>query len=640
MPVSIILFILYLLNLAYYSRTEMNSVNRKYAVLYAFFLLHAIVACGKTWFIEQNGKDEDLFGLPFATSVLPGDTILFQGGMVYERNLNLNYAGSDDSPIVITSFGEEKAVISALNGYGLYLKGCNNVLVTDLEFRGSGRLTGNTANGIILENCRNIQLRNLQVSGFQHSGVLVSGTGDSISITGVHAHENGFAGIQVNGEWPDKYQCKNIYIGHCTAENNPGDPTVLDNHSGNGIIVGICSKVLIEYCAATNNGWDMPRKGNGPVGIWAWHADQVIIQNCISYHNKTSPGGYDGGGFDLDGGVTNSIIQYCLSYDNEGVGFGIFEYATASPLRNNTLRFNISINDGTRNGNCSVMFWNGEGKSGALSNVSIYNNVFFNNRPGGSAVSYLDPHHENVLVANNIFLTDGQAITGPIGNSQYLGNVYWNFGEPFQMDGYNSLTDWANAKGFEMLGDSLVGLNLDPGLVNPGSVKITNPDSLINKAMDGFRLNSGSAIIDKGLDLQAVFGIDPGQRDFFNQLIPSGSGYDPGVYEFQAYTSINPDSKRFIQGELNERMDDWIILYPNPSLHEILYVSVSGLLNADVLEFDIRDSKGITLQSGKLRFTGETISINLSCLLHENTLYFISFRHGNKMKTFKFLNEG
>ena len=67
---------------------------------------------------------------------------------------------------------------------------------------------------------------------------------------------------------------------------------------------------------------------------------------------------------------------------------------------------------------------------------------------------------------------------------------------------------------------------------------------------------------------------------------------------------------------------------------------VSGLLNTDVLEFDIRDSKGITLQSGKLRFTGEIISIKLSCLLHENTLYFISFRHGNKMKTFKFLNEG
>ena len=29
-----------------------------------------------------------------------------------------------------------------------------------------------------------------------------------------------------------------IYIGYCKAENNPGDPTELKNHSGNGIVVG------------------------------------------------------------------------------------------------------------------------------------------------------------------------------------------------------------------------------------------------------------------------------------------------------------------------------------------------------------------------------------------------------------------
>src|SRR5436190_17235380 len=133
---------------------------------------------------------------------------------------------------------------------------------------------------------------------------------------------------------------------YCRADNNPGDPTNLTNHSGNGIVVGNCRNVLIEYCTATNNGWDMPRIGNGPVGIWPYEADSVIIQHCISYRNKTAPGAADGGGFDLDGGVTNSVIQYCLSYENEGSGYGIFQYWSAGNWKNNTLRYCISINDG------------------------------------------------------------------------------------------------------------------------------------------------------------------------------------------------------------------------------------------------------------------------------------------------------
>ena len=83
-----------------------------------------------------------------------------------------------------------------------------------------------------------------------------------------------------------------------------------------------------------------------PVGIWAYEADSVTIQHCIAYRNKTSKGSEDGGGFDLDGGTTNSTIQYCLTYENEGSGFGIFQYDGASPWKNNTVRFNISVNDG------------------------------------------------------------------------------------------------------------------------------------------------------------------------------------------------------------------------------------------------------------------------------------------------------
>ncbi len=77
----------------------------------------------------------------------------------------------------------------------------------------------------------------------------------------------------------------------------------------------------------------MPRIGNGPVGIWAYEADSVIIQHCISYKNKTSKGGEDGGGYDLDGGTTNSVIQYCYPMKTREALFGIFRYAGAGEWR-------------------------------------------------------------------------------------------------------------------------------------------------------------------------------------------------------------------------------------------------------------------------------------------------------------------
>ena len=177
-----------------------------------------------------------------------------------------------------------------------------------------------------------------------------------------------------------KYDNENIYIGHCIAENNPGDPAVKDNHSGNGILASSVKRGTIEYCEAFNNGWDMPWTGNGPVGIWIWDCRDIIIQYCIAHDNKTRPGAGDGGGFDLDGGVSNSVIQYCLSYNNQGAGYGLFEFGAAKPWENNIIRYNISQNDAIFNTG-SVAIWRGE--AGVMRNCEIYNNTFYNNTSTG-----------------------------------------------------------------------------------------------------------------------------------------------------------------------------------------------------------------------------------------------------------------
>ncbi len=87
---------------------------------------------------------------------LYGDTIFFEGGVVHNRNLELSYMGSSESPLVITSSGTGKAIINAGTGFGLQLNHCRNVTIENLVFKGNGRLTGNVANGMVVEDCFDI----------------------------------------------------------------------------------------------------------------------------------------------------------------------------------------------------------------------------------------------------------------------------------------------------------------------------------------------------------------------------------------------------------------------------------------------------------------------------------------------------
>lgn len=605
----------------------MSFLKKDQYIKFALLALWPGFGHAETVFIGTSGNIDQ-------SAISPGDTIFFTGGVQYNVNLDLNQVGSEDAAIVITSTGKSRAIISADDSYGLHLKNCTNIIVKDLIFKGKGRLNGNYGNGVIIENCRLVSADNLEISGFQHTGLLINGSSNHISITGIYTYDNGFAGIAVQGKWPEKYQCRNIYIGHCKVENNPGDPTILDNHSGNGIIVGACDSVLIEYCEALENGWDMPRKGNGPVGIWAWHADHVIIQYCIAHHNKTSPGAADGGGFDLDGGVTNSMIQYCLSYENEGAGFGLFEYVTADPWNNNTLRYNISINDGIKNGNCGIIVWNGEMDSELLGDAMIHNNVFYNDRNEGAAVWFFDPYYRDLKFVNNIFLTSGPALKGDADIASYYGNVYWNLGKPFSLRGYDSFPEWA-AAGHEMLWDSMVGMNLDPLLIDPGPVGLTNPDSINFETLSGFGLQEGSPVIDRGLDLQSVFGIDPGQQDLFGYSIPAGSGFDPGVHEFQPLTSTGASFNPQPLSGKTDQCSDWISLSPNPVENHMVHLQIKDPWAVDKLRIIVTDIHGRVLQSEVLHASGETLTFQVSGENQGGSVYFITIRSKAGSKTFK-----
>ncbi len=407
----------------------------------------------------------------------PGDTVLFEGSQTFRGNLLLDStdAGTKESPIIITSFGNSNAIIDGGNLTALTITNTVYIKVNQLHFIGSGRKNGNTKDGVVIMNSQQVEVDSLDISGFQKAGLRVNAS-QNIEVKNVYAHENGFAGISISGV-KTKESCSNIHITGCMAINNPGDPANDSSHSGNGIIAGRCKNVLIEYSSATNNGWDMPRQGNGPVGIWAYEADSVIIQNCISYKNKTSVGGEDGGGFDFDGGVTNSIIQQCLSYDNQGSGFGIFQYARASSWHDNIIRNNISENDGNvSRAGASAFIWNGSKDKNKFKNLQFYNNVLYNSK--GSVINYdKDSEHIGFRFYNNIFVAKDELVTGKgsIDNDVFLNNAWWSLTSGFNMNGIKDFKTWIQQEGKEQVKGKIVGYNEDPKLKNAGKTSLTSP---------------------------------------------------------------------------------------------------------------------------------------------------------------------
>ncbi len=515
------------------------------ATLVLSFLL--VTSCGgDNYYISQEGDDsypgtserkpwrtlqkinEQQFGA--------GDRILFRGGDTFTGTLILSSEDSGDpsARMTVSSYAEGKAIIDGMERESLRADSCTWLTIEHLEFSGSGRNSGNRSDGLLINQCDGVVINDIEVHGFQHSGVHVHQCNDA-TLTRVYAHENGFAGIHVTGNTfsdPEHYDNHNLYIGYCVAENNPGDPTVLNNHSGNGILASSVQGGTIEFCEAFNNGWDMPWTGNGPVGIWIWDCTEFVIQYCIAHHNRTNPVAADGGGFDFDGGVSNSVIQYCISYHNEGAGYGLYEFGAAKPWENNTLRYNISQDDGILNAG-SVGIWKNEDR-GIMRNCLIYNNTFYNSLEDGSCI-WLYDHYPGYRFYNNVFVYNGTLVDEGkmLWDEFFLGNLYWNLAGGEACMGYGNLEEWAAVTGNEMHAGQFLGTYRDPLFRSAGSLEVTDPKKISEESIAAYLPQPGSPLVDGGLNLKDLFQIEPGGQDLLGTSLPSGNNYDIGAIEFK-----------------------------------------------------------------------------------------------------------
>jgi len=533
------------------------------------------------YYVSSSGNDSTgngSFGNPWATiakintvDLEPGDRVLFAGTNTFSGGLDITAgdSGTAGSPVVITSYGGGRAIIAPpTNSHGVSVYNAAGIELRDLVVDGSDSdlhekngiqvymdLPGDDTRleHIVIADC---EVRNccygmsIGAWGWSDDPYTEYFSGYSnVTIEACVVHDCRRDGITTWGMYPGsstEQSHRNLAIRDCVVHNCRGDPNKADGHSGSGIIMSGTVGGVIERCVAYANG-DLCKTVGGPVGIWSWGAADVTIQLCEAYSNGAE--NCDGGGFDIDGGCHNCVIQHCYSHDNDGAGYLICQFSGAPSYVSNTVRYCVSENDGRRLNFGGIHFYSA-GSSGGIQDTRIYGNtIFASTRP---AVRFQNTGGQGrTRLWNNIFVTtNGEALVNgnPSTNvAWFQNNAYFASGGAFNTAGYASLSAWRSATGQETLDGRPAGFGCDPLLAGPGNGGTIGVATQLH-TLAAYKLRGRSPLIDRGLDLQVRFGVDVGTNDFYGTTLPQCRTYDVGAHE-----SVDADGDRL--------PDDWETFY-------------------------------------------------------------------------------
>ncbi|WP_295120558.1 right-handed parallel beta-helix repeat-containing protein [uncultured Chitinophaga sp.] len=456
----------------------------------------------------------------------PGDKLLFRAGRIYEGQLKVQGSGKAGQPISINRFGE---------GYKPRIQG-NGIMPAAL----------------FLYNVEYWEVKNIDVSNFgaereaRRNGILVqardTGTIHHIILSGIDVHDvngsllksaGGGAGIMVMGGGRNiKTRFDGLVIEECTIRNTARNgitftgnssrsdwfphlnvivrKNLLEGIPGDGIVPIGCDGAIISH----NTMRDCPRllpDSEAAAGIWPWSCDNTVIEyNEVSDHKAP----WDGQGFDSDWNCRNTLIQYNYSHDNEGGFLLVCDDGSAKPSYSagnvgTVVRYNISINDGSRTQGKHAGFSPVIHLPGPAKNTQIYNNVIIvPQREAGIDSSIIafdnwNGYPDSTLFANNIFfaLTPVDYQASKATRIFYENNLY--FGSHT-----NAIKD-AGAVNADPMFQSLV-LGGNPGW----------------EALKGLKLKPASPAANKG---RAV--VDKPVNDIFGNKVQPGRKVDIGVHE-------------------------------------------------------------------------------------------------------------
>lgn len=464
-----------------------------------------------------------------ANGFLPGDTICYKGAHEFTGGLAWTKSGTAGSGrILITAYGSGRPLWLPGIGSGFAGSNCGHVQVIGLEVVGAGRATNRGA-GIYMQNGNGTKLSGAVVDdnvirGFGGSTAKVNGTpkGQGVYVGGFRDGDwgdgspkipGGYDGAQilrnyiedcahsaiavagqynVDGVWSNS----NFTISENTCLDIKGDPNCTWRESGNGIVVqetryGTCERNIVRRCGELcGTGW-------GPVGVLFQTSSDWLVRKNISTDNRAI--NTDGGGFDIDGGCSDCIMEHNYSARNGGPGLYFFEYGSQKASRRNIMRHNISIDDGIQRDNGLAVRYFG----GTFELLQVYGNLVVRSDAHPRQGAELLELSGNVYVYNNIFGSSQTVSQGGLGGDR-RGNNYFG-----GMAGFVS-------------GDT-GGTTHDPGYANLGSTEdqtLTSASQL--ESLTAYRLLSGSPLFTSGVDVSSLLtSAQRGTADFAGDALPA-----------------------------------------------------------------------------------------------------------------------
>lgn len=487
-------------------------------------------------------------------SFVAGDYLYFEGGQTFNGVLLLTSddSGTSGNHVIIDSYGTGIATLNggadtAIDGYNV-----QGITVRNIKATGnwnSVTQSGNSEAGISFwsdlpgtSTLSGINIDNVESTGFRH-GVSIGfwstdnskGHIDNINITNSLFHDNARSGLLMWGNSSVVpvaygYNFRNVLIRNCKSYNNEGE-TGYAGATGYGFQLDGIQNATIEHCLAYNNGARNGYAPGGPIGIMAYYADNVTIQFCESYNNHTGTSSTDGGGYDLDGAVSNSTIQYCYSHDNDGAGYLVVSWNGATaPTGTNTIRYCISENDCRRNNFGAISVFSG------TNDTYVYGNtIYITPAVAGTSRGMYFSGGNRVRAFNNLVMSTGARLVETMPNYTVNYNNYLSSGNiEFRHNSvsYTNFAAFTAASGYEANGKTdraFTYRNLRyPQMPLVGTIG----DAYNLASIRAYRLQPTSPMIDAGFNLASLFPlVNMGTRDFWGNPIPQNGIYDIGAHE-------------------------------------------------------------------------------------------------------------
>ncbi|HXM97365.1 MAG TPA: right-handed parallel beta-helix repeat-containing protein [Candidatus Dormibacteraeota bacterium] len=458
-----------------------------------------------------------------ATTFQPGDRILLKSSSVWSGQLWPKGSGVEGKPITVGMYGG--GVKPVINGGGLFedavlLNNQEYWEIENLEVTNTGT-TPAVRRGvhIALENygeAHHIYIRSMtihDVNGVDsvkpNGGIHYTSVGDKkpSRFIDLRIEDNEIYHVDRSGifGWSDSWVRSKWFpsLGVIVRGNR------LHDIGGDGIVVVATDGAVVEYNVV---GHANQRSEGYNVAIWAWSADNTVIQHNEAYGTK---GQRDGEGYDSDWNSRNTVIQYNYSHDNDG-GFLLIcnegGHSGEESVGNSgtVVRYNISQNDRTRGINIA----------GPVTDSLIYNNtIYVGTERTVDLVLFSDWHgwSESSHFYNNIFYVAGTARFSYAISRGADGAYVTAHGFGASKDNVFDANVYYGVEGPD--NDSHA-LRADPKLVAPGQ----GSEGLLS--LTGYRLQQTSPSRKRAISVEKS-----GGYDFWGNAVPSCGATDQGAFQ-------------------------------------------------------------------------------------------------------------